>query len=145
MAKIAIIVGLALVESAIDIADLSDGKAVPLYKSSSTWVAKPSSIAGELINRTATIVTEGGAAAIDKGTGLLNEWLSKTSGNLTKDIEENGDKFSAAVGAIVQDNVENYVGQVVDQLVSICTNAVSQANSVEYVKETMVRCHGFWL
>ena len=31
MAKIAIIVGLALVESAIDIADLSAGKAVPLY------------------------------------------------------------------------------------------------------------------
>lgn len=133
MAKIAIIVGLALVESAIDIADLSAGKAVPLYKSSSTWVAKPSS----LINRTATIVTKGGAAAIDKGTGLLNEWLSKTSDNLTKDIEENGDKFSAAVGAIVQDNVENYVGQVVDQLVSICTNAVSQANGVEYVKEKL--------
>ena len=142
MAKIAIIVGLALVESAIDIADLSAGKAVPLYKSSSTWVAKPSTMTGELINKTVTIVTDNGAVAIDKGTELLNEWLSKTSGNLTKGIEENGNEFSAAVGAIVKDNVENYVGQVVDQLVSICTNAVSQANSVEYVKEkveTMVR------
>ncbi len=78
-----------------------------------------------------------GAVAIDKGTELLNEWLSKTSGNLTKGIEENGNEFSAAVGAIVKDNVENYVGQVVDQLVSICTNAVSQANSVEYVKEKL--------
>ena len=57
--------------------------------------------------------------------------MSKTSGNLTKGIEKNGDKFSKAVGAIVQDNVDNYVGQVVDQLVSICTNAVSQANSVD--------------
>ena len=37
----------------------------------------------------------------------------------------------------MKDNVENYVGQVVDQLVSICTNAVSQANSVEYVKEKL--------
>ena len=137
MAKIAIIVGLALVESAIDIADLSAGKAVPLYKSSSTWVAKPGSMAGELINKTATIVAGKGEEAIDKGTGLLNEWLSKTSGNLTKGIEKNGDKFSKAVGAIVQDNVDNYVGQVVDQLVSICTNAVSQANSVEYVKEKL--------
>ena len=62
---------------------------------------------------------------------------AQTSEILLKDIEENGDKFSAAVGAIVQDNVENYVGQVVDQLVSICTNAVSQANSVEYVKEKL--------
>lgn len=86
MAKIAIIVGLALVESAIDIADLSAGKAVPLYKSSSTWVAKPGSMAGELINKTATIVAGKGEEAIDKGTGLLNEWLSKTSGNLTKGI-----------------------------------------------------------
>lgn len=137
MAKIAIIVGLALVESAIDIADLSAGKAVPLYKSSSTWVAKPSTMTGELINKTVTIVTDNGAVAIDKGTELLNEWLSKTSGNLTKGIEENGNEFSAAVGAIVKDNVENYVGQVVDQLVSICTNAVSQANSVEYVKEKL--------
>ncbi len=137
MAKIAIIVGLALVESAIDIADLSAGKAVPLYKSSSTWVAKPGSMAGELINKAATIVAGKGEEAIDKGTGLLNEWLSKTSGNLTKGIEKNGDKFSKAVGAIVQDNVDNYVGQVVDQLVSICTNAVSQANSVEYVKEKL--------
>ena len=137
MAKIAIIVGLALVESAIDIADLSAGKAVPLYKSSSTWAAKPGSMAGELINKTATIVAGKGEEAIDKGTGLLNEWLSKTSGNLTKGIEKNGDKFSKAVGAIVQDNVDNYVGQVVDQLVSICTNAVSQANSVEYVKEKL--------
>ena len=137
MAKIAIIVGLALVESAIDIADLSAGKAVPLYKSSSTWVAKPGSMAGELINKTATIVAGKGEEAIDKGTGLLNEWLSKTSGNLTKGIEKNGDKFSKAVGAIVQDNVDNYVGQVVDQLVSICTNAVSQENSVEYVKEKL--------
>lgn len=137
MAKIAIIVGLALVESAIDIADLSAGKAVPLYKSSSTWVAKPGSMAGELINKMATIVADKGEEAIDKGTGLLNEWLSKTSGNLTKGIEKNGDKFSKAVGAIVQDNVDNYVGQVVDQLVSICTNAVSQANSVEYVKEKL--------
>ena len=137
MAKIAIIVGLALVESAIDIADLSAGKAVPLYKSSSTWVAKPSTMTGELINKTVTIVTDNGVVAIDKGTELLNEWLSKTSGNLTKGIEENGNEFSAAVGAIVKDNVENYVGQVVDQLVSICTNAVSQANSVEYVKEKL--------
>lgn len=137
MAKIAIIVGLALVESAIDIADLSAGKAVPLYKSSSTWVAKPSTMTGELINKTVTIVTDNGAVAIDKGTELLNEWLSKTSGNLTKGIEENGNEFSAAVGAIVKDNVENYVGQVVDQLVSICTNAVSQENSVEYVKEKL--------
>ena len=135
MAKIAIIVGLALVESAIDIADLSAGKAVPLYKSSSTWVAKPSSAAGKVVDK----VIDAGETTIDAGTKILNDWLSKTSDKLVADIDAKGKEFSNAVGEIVKENVDNYVGQVVDQLVSICSNAVNQEKNkrVGYVKEKL--------
>ena len=139
MAKIAIIVGLALVESAIDIADLSAGKAVPLYKSSSTWVAKPSSAAGKVVDKVKTIVVDAGETTIDAGTKILNDWLSKTSDKLVADIDAKGKEFSNAVGEIVKENVDNYVGQVVDQLVSICSNAVNQEKNkrVGYVKEKL--------
>ncbi len=139
MAKIAIVVGLALVESGIDIAELSNGKAVPLYKSSSTWVAKPSSAAGKVVDKVKTIVVDVGETTIDAGTKILNDWLSKTSDKLVADIDAKGKEFSNAVGEIVKENVDNYVGQVVDQLVSICSNAVNQEKNkrVGYVKEKL--------
>ncbi|MEI3284303.1 MAG: hypothetical protein V8R84_03575 [Eubacterium sp.] len=58
---------------------------------------------------------------------------------MVADIDAKGKEFSNAVGEIVKENVDNYVGQVVDQLVSICSNAVNQEKNkrVGYVKEKL--------
>lgn len=115
-AKIAIIIAIAIAESAYDLYLLKQGRAVPIYKSKDTWNMKLSSIIG---NAASGVVN----AAIDKGTNLLTNWLEKTSDELSDLINKNKEKFAEAMGKAIDDKFDKYALLPLEQLSEECTAA----------------------
>ncbi|MGN1119404.1 MAG: DUF5702 domain-containing protein, partial [Oscillospiraceae bacterium] len=98
-------IGLSLAESGIDLYYLMKGAAVPLYKSSATWVCKGTNIirkaAGELI------------------TAVADEVIDKTADTLCDAIAKAGDKASETITSTstqVQDFVKNKVDELTAQV-----------------------------
>lgn len=115
-AKIAIIIAIAIAESAYDLFLLKEGRAVPIYKSKDTWNMKLSSIIG----KAATGAVE---AAIDKGANLLTNWLEKTSDELADLINKNKTKFADAMTDAIKDKFDKYAYLPLEQLAEECTAA----------------------
>jgi hypothetical protein len=88
IAEAAIIIGVALAESALDISCLKAGMAVPIYKTKETWMLS----IDNLLNNTVDVLKSnaGNAAkgivndAINTTTDQLNEWLDMTDEQLSE-------------------------------------------------------------
>ena len=126
-AKIAIIIAIAIAESAYDIFLLKQGRAVPIYKSSDTWNMKLSNI----IEKAAAGAVD---AVIDKGTNLLTNWLEKTSDELSDLINKNKEKFANAMEDAIKDKFDKYAYLPLEQLADECTAANMMEACGEFTK-----------
>lgn len=115
-AKIAIIIAIAIAESAYDIYLFKQGRSIPIYKSKDTWNMKLSTI----IEKAASGAID---AAIDTGANLLTNWLEKTSDELTELINKNKNKFAEAMTNAISDKFEKYALLPLEQLTEECTAA----------------------
>lgn len=115
-AKVAIIIAIAIAESAYDIYKLKKGEPVPIYKSTDTWVMKISHIfselGGEMINE-----------AIDKGYALLSDWLAKTSDELADAINSGSEELATALNDAIEDKFDKYAFSALDALADACNTA----------------------
>lgn len=118
-----IILGFALVETTRDIAELKDGKSVPIYKSQSNWVTKPTGITKELIHDT---INKAGDAAknyiVDELNNLTEETKEQFRNKLNQYTDDTiKDVVSAASATVLNPLQERIIGLV---------NVVSKSNEV---------------
>lgn len=88
-----IILGFALAETACDMEALKNGESVPIYKSESTWVIKPSGFTKEAIE-----------TALDKTVNTGKQYLFEKMNELT---EETKDKFKKELDEYTESAVED--------------------------------------
>ncbi len=133
IAKVAMIVGISLAESAYDIIKMKAGQEVPLIKNSKTWVMKPSNAAAELV----TQVTD---TVVDAGTNMLTNVLNATSEELDEMIAQGQLKVDEMADAAIEGTVsemQNIANQAVNQLVTICTDIRNEATEQEGMAYTI--------
>lgn len=140
IAQGAIIIAVALAESAIDLAMLKAGMKVPLFKTSSSWVLKFSTLMSQLtgaaIDWAATEVTELVNQAVDTATSKLNEWLDKTDEEITQLIEAGSNEVLYLVDYVedsIDESIDRYTDAVVNQLVTIVQTANNLVNSEDMI------------
>lgn len=131
-AKAAMIIGLAIAESAWDLVQLRKGEAIPLMKSRENWVMSPSGLAKEVKDEIKTQVEATVDKAVDEvvdaGYQVLNKALTMTTEELQAYITgtENalGELASAATDT-VKNNILNYANEALQEVVELC-NAANQ-------------------
>lgn len=89
-------IGLSLAESAIDLTELMNGAAVPLYKSATTWRCKGTNIVRGAV---AAVVETVADAVIDEAADALCDAIAEVGGDLQKMTSEQKKKLDAYVAA----------------------------------------------
>ncbi len=132
LAKIAIIVGIALIESGIDMINLSHGEKVPLYKSKETWTVSPGGIGK-------TVIKESVNVTVNAGMDLFNNWLESTSAKLESTINEESVAFESAVDQLIKETAEEHVQDAIDQMWNACNSAITKGveDKEKYVREEL--------
>lgn len=152
IAKIAITLALVVAESTYDLYQLKMGEAVPLVKNNTTWVMKPSSALGEVIEKVSTDV-------VNEGYKKLNDLLEMTDEQLTNIINDGEDKIgklaSSAVDAATE-KIKSYAKEATDQVITFINNvnleyldsASDSTSSLDYSdakKERVIEYLDRWL
>lgn len=132
----AIIIGIACVESGLDLVDLRNGKEVPLFKTSGTFRCTAQNLikaaAGEIIKVTAEIV-------IDEGVRRLGDLIDMTDAELTEVIQGGEDALADYVGDAYDELITRHANTAIQQLTTLANNAVEEClidpsvDAVEYV------------
>ena len=125
VAKIAMTLGFALAESAYDLYMIKQGEKIPLYKSSDTFVMKPSSAAKvvmeDLLNKAASYVIDEGLTVLDDLLDMtaddLNDYISKSEGDLTK--------LSKRVVDSTTNKIKDYANSAVQKMTDYCMEVIA--------------------
>ena len=129
-AKAAMIIGLAIAESAWDLVELRKGEAVPLLKNNQTWVMKPSGIASTVKSELVDVAKTEVNKIVDKGYEILNNALTMTSEELEaliKDSENGLSQLTNAAVSSVTSQCYNYANEALQEVVEICNNVNQKA------------------
>ena len=122
IAKIAIVLGVAIAETTYDLWKLKEGNKIPLIKSKETWVMKPSSALKEAGKE---ILEEATDYAIDTGMELLNNALEMTNDELQAFIDDKENKMqeiSSAALEVATSEIKNYANQAIQEVVNLCND-----------------------
>lgn len=119
----AIIIGVACIESSIDLVQLKQGKKVPLFKDSSTWNCSARGLANNI-----TEVVEDAAG----------ELLDQTSAKLDEMIDSGEDKVKGYATGAFDDLITRNANIAIQKLTTLTSNAFeefnrTQTDMVEYV------------
>ncbi|SHO52810.1 DUF5702 domain-containing protein [Anaerocolumna xylanovorans] len=127
IAQAAIIIGVALAESALDLQCLKAGMAVPLYKNKNTWMLSFQNLfenAKDLLLDTAAEKAKSWTdRTVDTAASELDKWLSMTGEELKNKSGAEIKKLSDAVQDSLTTSVNQYAGTAIDQLNTICQKA----------------------
>lgn len=104
-----IIIAFALAESALDLAELKEGKSVPIYKSQKTWTIKPSGIGQEAFKKLNTEIAQ---RVNDKAKELENNLFEKVN-------ELTADKITEFNGTLTE-----FSNEKIDDIISVASAAV---------------------
>lgn len=148
IAQAAIIIGVALAESALDLACLQAGMAVPIYKTKKTWLLSFENLFGTakdiLLDTALEKAEEKLGQTIDSSITALNDWLDKTGEELKNSAGEEINNLKGAVEDAIKATAEQYAGTAVDQLIALCRKVKTlksagqlEGNEVEYIKEAL--------
>lgn len=109
-----IIIGFALAETAYDLEALKKGESVPIYKSSSTWIIKPSAFTkqalGQIVNETASAAKNYIYEKMDQLTEATADKFKEELGTFASDTAEN--LANSAASAVLVPIQERLVGLV---------------------------------
>lgn len=107
--KTALTIGLALLESKLDMDALVKGKSVPVFKDKNTWVCSLSGFANKAASELISIATEkaqeAAAAAIDK----IHDCAAKNMDELSDDVKESLKNMTRDTINTVADNVTSAI------------------------------------
>ncbi|MBP3922295.1 MAG: hypothetical protein J6D27_04940 [Ruminiclostridium sp.] len=149
IAKIAIIIGVAIAESAFDLYSLKCGEKIPLFKGKNTWIMKPSSALQAVVEE---VTEEAIDAFVDEGVKLLDTALEMTNDELQNMIDKDKDalkKISEAAINSATDEVKNHANQALQEVVTLCNNirdeALGEPVSMEDMTQGIIKGLDEWL
>ena len=141
-----IIIGISIIESALDIKDLRDGKPVPLFKNQQTWRVSFTNVVNVIKQEATEILKETAKNSIDEAKSKLDEFLEKTDEELQELINSGSEKVTGLLGS-VQDSfktmVERHANTAIQKFTTLVNDAIQEAkmdpsiNKVEYVKQEL--------
>ena len=130
VATIAIIIGVALAESAIDLQCLKAGMAVPIYKTKETWTLSfdklLSTVVDAALDEAKNLATDVVGNTIDSTASTLSEWLNKTDEELKELANDTTGELEAmtkSVTAAMKSSINQYVNTAIDQMANLCQKA----------------------
>ena len=109
----AIIIGVACIESSLDIAMLKSGEKVPLFKDSNTWNCSAKGV----INK-----------AKDVAVDAAGELLDQTSDKLSEMIDKGGDKIKNYATGAFDDLITRNANIAIQKLTTLTSNAFEEFN-----------------
>lgn len=134
----AIIVGIACVESGLDLAMLKDGEKVALFKNKDNWRTSPSG----LVKGGADLVKKTADDALKFTEKKIGELMDMTDEELSKAIQSGTTEVENKLGSAYDTLIERQANTAIQQLTSFATQAVDEAalrgtNAIETVKSDL--------
>lgn len=143
IAKVAIILGFAIAESAYDLYQLKCGAAVPLMKTKDTWTMSTKGAVNAIASEVTSAVAD---KVIDEGYKVLCDALEKTDEELSAMLSDEG-VLNSFTDTLVNNSFEqlyNYANDALQQAVQICNDVnlsqqfINEAN-VEEAKKLLTK------
>lgn len=138
----AIIIGLAVCESALDLSDLRDGKSVPIFKSKDTWRMSFTGILNVVKDKSVDLIKDAKDYAIDRVTDKLGKFLDKTDEELAKMTNAEKEELIVDVESSFDSMIERHANTAIQKLTTLANNAIEEAklnevgfNDVNYVSK----------
>lgn len=145
----AIIIGVSLCESALDLAQLRNGEAVPLFKNKQTWKCSASGLLNAAGSEIKQAVGEEIKTYVNKGfdyaDGEISKLLDATDEELDRMIQSGSDKIEENVGAAYDDMITRHAETAIQQLTTLANQAIEEkaitpaTNTTAYVSEGLDR------
>lgn len=127
----AIIIGVGVAESSVDLMCLREGMSVPLYKNKNTWNISFSNLMSNLGAAAKNLIVPAVDSAIDNGVEYLDSWLDKTEdelNNLTQDELNNlGDSVETSFNSMI----EREAGIVLQKVTTLIENGIEEGITTE--------------
>ena len=138
----AIIIGIGIAESSIDLMCLREGMKVPLYKNKDTWNISFSNLIQKIGSAAKGLVAPAVNKAIDTGTEYLDKWLDKTEEELNNLSADEVNKLCDSVNASFRSLINRESGIVMQKMTTLIENAMEEGleteqQVVDYVDEKL--------
>ncbi len=124
--QVCITLGIALAESAYDLAELKNGEDIPIIKNSSTFVCSPTGALREVGEKIVDKVAE---EVVDTVEEKIDEQLDKLGDLADKKISECTDEINSIVSDYGDQLTESVVSSIEDQMVTPLINSITPALS----------------
>lgn len=130
VAQNGILLAVAVAESGLDLAQLKKGKAVALIKDKDTWCISFDKLIvflkTEVKDKAVDVIRDGIDDISDNVKGKINEWLDYSEEELKNKVSDSSSELTDLVSQLEQNvnqEVERYVGVVINELTTLCTKA----------------------
>lgn len=138
----AIIIGVGIAESSVDLMCLREGMKVPLYKNKQTWNISFSNLMKNLGAAAKGLVTPLVDEALNTGVEYLDSWLDKTEDELNGMTETKIRELGESVEASFKDMIEREAGIVMQKVTTLIENGIEEGiitsdRMVEYVNSRL--------
>lgn len=120
----AIIIGVGIAESSVDLMCLREGMSVPLYKNKNTWNISFSNLLDNLGAAAVNLVKPGINKAIDNGVQYLNQWLDKSEEELNNMAQNEINKLGDSVESSFKAMIERESGIVMQKVTTLIENGM---------------------
>jgi hypothetical protein len=132
----AIIIGISIGESSIDLMYLREGMKVPLFKNRDTWQLSFSNLLEKLGSAAGSLVGDMAEKAIHSTTEYLDAWLDKTDEELEELVSGGTDDLMISVDETFDSLITRQINAVIQKLTTLIENGIEegeQANIGGYV------------
>lgn len=134
----AIIIGLALAESGLDINDLRNGDTVPLFKNKKSWRMSFEGLMNTLVSQGKVLAGEALEYGIDETANKLNEFLDATDEELTSMGEQKIAELTSSVAISFDSMVGRHAEGAIQKLTTLANNAIEDAKLKTKTDDTSV-------
>ncbi|ROR28700.1 hypothetical protein EDD66_104288 [Mobilisporobacter senegalensis] len=133
IAQAAIIIGIAIAESSLDLLCLKNGMKVPVFKNKDTWQMSFDNLFENLAGAATAILVEKTKGfvgeKIDTVEDTLNQWLNKTDDEINQATNDEIDQLTYAVETRIDEAIDRYASTAINQLTSLCQAANNKLSS----------------
>ncbi len=131
----AIIIGIACIESGLDIAEIMAGEKIPLYKTAQTWRCSITGLTNYARSKAEDaikdIAKDASEALVNESINKLNELLDATDQEIEAKITEYGESAGKATLDVFDDLVTENANTAIQQLTTYINSAVDGALCLE--------------
>lgn len=115
----AIIIGVACCESGVDLSNLKDGEAVPLYKSKKTWNISVSGLINYAKTEGAELAKDAAEYIVDESSKKLTELLDMTDEELNKNLDKNAADISKHLGDVYDTTITQHANTAIQKATTL--------------------------